>query len=81
MSHRANHSVKDYINAYKRYCDEFSISKKGKRLDLDFYREMQVWLAAHGCEYKVMGTYDTAMTSQFKWESQSKQVEFFLKWM
>ena len=76
-----SNEVTRYVNAYKRYCDEFSISKKGKRLDLDFYREMRVWLAAHGCDYRVTGTYDTAMVSQFIWEDQSKQVEFFLKYM
>ena len=71
----------DYVRAYKRYCDEFSINRKGKRLDLDFYREMKVWLAAYGCEYEIVGSYDTGMSSQFVWESQSKQVEFFLKYM
>ena len=70
-----------YIAAYKRYCTEFQIVKRNPREDLDFYREMKVWLLSHGCEYRVSGSYDSALVSQFVWEDQSKQVEFFLKFM
>lgn len=61
-------------HAYRKYLIE---QDDWMPRNVKFFEEAQVWLKEHGCKVDFF----TLGMPKARWESESKRVEFYLRWM
>lgn len=66
--------IKFLLDAYRRYRFD---SELVKHLPGNFYTDAELWLKEQGCELDIF----TMINPIPRWESESKRVEFYLRWM
>lgn len=65
------------IEACRLQYDENLNIKTSISRSIEFYQYAEKWLKEQGCEVSVL----TLDLPSIKWESESKRVEFYLKWI
>lgn len=76
MDKRRQKVTYDYLyRAYNRFFEE-TYNEQSYR-DVNYYLRVKIWLAQNGCQYDPFRIpADTPI-----WESESKRIEFMLRWV
>ena len=75
MAMRDFSEIEKLINAYRNYW--FDRHGAYPVVNVGYYDAITIWLADNGCEINLFRIPE----DQPKWESESRKVEFYLRWM
>lgn len=71
----AENNLQIALEAYRHY--RFELDGKWPIRNIAYYRDAEIWLEEQGCRICMF----TGTTNVIRWESESRKVEFFLKYV